>query len=293
LLAGDRVKAAQLAEAVVRRPEIAGPADYYAAATAGEALLLCGRIAEAVAGFARACGFANANFGARASTMRQLLLILDEMALGEADREQLLRAVRPPPVIHYCGHMFVAGWQSEAAVVAAVEAILDETQAAVAYGSLACGADIVVAEAVLKRGGEVHLVSPYEEEDFLMTSVTPGGPEWIARYHAVRARATSFTLATRILEQTLGSPVVTALLNVVAAAVAGYIGARIAGTQEITVVGVAAAVETCMLAYGWAAGAYDALPIWMRVLLVVTTGPGMVTGAWIRMQARVTAGDHA
>jgi len=96
-----------------------------------------------------------------------------------------------------------------------------------------------------------------------------------------------FSLATRILEQTLGNPVVTAVLNVAVALLVGYIGAKIAGAQEIMVLGVAATIETCMLAYGWMVGAYDALPIWIRTLLVLTTGPGMVAGAWVRMQARL------
>jgi hypothetical protein len=102
-----------------------------------------------------------------------------------------------------------------------------------------------------------------------------------------------FALATRLLEQTLGSPLVTTILNVAVACLVGYIGAKIAGAQEITVVGVAATVETCMLAYGWMVGAYDALPIWLRVVLLLTTGPGMVAGAWIRMQARLATGEHA
>ena len=96
-----------------------------------------------------------------------------------------------------------------------------------------------------------------------------------------------FSLATRILEQTLGSPVVTALLNAIVALLIGYTSARIARAQELAVVGLAATVETCMLAYGWATGAYDALPLWIRALLVLTTGPGMIAGAWIRMQARL------
>lgn len=96
-----------------------------------------------------------------------------------------------------------------------------------------------------------------------------------------------FSLATRILEQTLGNPVITTLLNGAVALVVGYTAARIAGMQEVAVVGVAAAIETCMLVYGWATGAYNALPIWIRALLVLTTGPGMVAGAWIRMQARL------
>jgi len=96
-----------------------------------------------------------------------------------------------------------------------------------------------------------------------------------------------FALATRILEQTLGNPLITAVLNVAVACLVGYIAAKIAGAQEVMVLGVAATIETCMLAYGWMAGAYDALPIWIRTLLVLTTGPGMVAGAWVRMQARL------
>ena len=101
-----------------------------------------------------------------------------------------------------------------------------------------------------------------------------------------------FALATRILEQTLGNPAVTSILNVAVACLVGYITARFAGAQEVTVVGVAATIETCLLAYGWIVGAYDALPVWIRTLLVLTTGPGMMAGAWIRMQARVT-GERA
>ena len=104
---------------------------------------------------------------------------------------------------------------------------------------------------------------------------------------AVLGALVLFSLATRILEQTLGSPVVTAVLNVAVAFLVGYIGAKIAGAQEVMVLGVAATIETCMLAYGWMVGAYDALPFWIRTLLVLTTGPGMVAGAWVRMQARL------
>jgi hypothetical protein len=102
-----------------------------------------------------------------------------------------------------------------------------------------------------------------------------------------------FALATRVLEQTLGSPLLTLLLNVGVAFLVGAISARIAGAQEITVIGVAATVETCMLAYGWIVGAYAALPLWMRALLLLTTGPAMVAGAWVRMQARLAAASGA
>ncbi len=107
---------------------------------------------------------------------------------------------------------------------------------------------------------------------------------------AVLGAVLLFALATRILEQTLGSPAITAVLNVAVAFLVGYIGAKIAGAQEVMVLGVAATIETCLLAYGWMVGAYDAIPVWIRTLLVLTTGPGIVAGAWVRMQARLATG---
>ncbi len=197
-LAGDGQAAVALAAAIAARPEIARPADYYAAATAAEAMLLRRQIDTAAAQLEQACSLAGASLGARASTIRQFGLIADHLGLGESDRARLLRPIRIPPVLHYCGHMFVDGWQAETGLAAAIAADLDETGAIVAYGALACGADILVAEALLDRGAEVNIVLPFEEEDFIAASVTPGGQRWVDRYKAVRQRAASFTLATQM-----------------------------------------------------------------------------------------------
>ena len=78
--------------------------------------------------------------------------------------------------------MFRAGWEVEKEIARSIDSILAETGALIAYGPLACGADILVAEAILARGGELHVVLPFAEEDFLRTSVHVGGPEWDARY---------------------------------------------------------------------------------------------------------------
>jgi class 3 adenylate cyclase len=58
-----------------------------------------------------------------------------------------------------------------------------------ACGALACGADILIAEALLDRGVELHAILPFEEEDFLAQSVRPGGAGWEERYRACRDRA--------------------------------------------------------------------------------------------------------
>ena len=78
-----------------------------------------------------------------------------------------------------------------------------------------------------------------------------------------------------------------AIGNLMAALLAGYMAGRIAQTREVLFAGLAAAAETCSLVYGFTMGEYAVLPLWIRVLLVVITGPAMIAGAWVRMQARL------
>ena len=77
--------------------------------------------------------------------------------------------------------------------------------------------------------------------------------------------------------------------NVLLALLAGYMSARIAGAREVALAGIAAAAVTATLVVGLISGPYAALPLWTRLLLMVTTGPAMLAGAWIRMQARLAS----
>ena len=198
LLAGDEEEARALASAIGERADIAEPKDYYAAASGAEATLVRGEVEEATDLFAAARRRPDASPGNVASTARQVALIAEKLAIPDDRRMPLLAAIRPSPVIHFCGHMFRAGWQVEEELAEAINAILDETGALIAYGPLACGADILIAEAILARGGELHAVMPFAEEDFLTTSVRLGGPEWEPRYVRVRDAAASVTFATQI-----------------------------------------------------------------------------------------------
>jgi adenylate cyclase len=198
LLAGDDEEARRLATSIGRRPDIADPQDYYAAASAAEAMLVRGEVEEATALFDAARRRPDASPGNVASTARQVRLIAERLSIPDEQCERLLAAIRPSPVIHFCGHMFRAGWPVEQELRRAIDAILDETGALIAYGPLACGADILIAEAVLARGGELHAVMPFAEEDFLRTSVRLGGADWEARYVRARDAAASVTFATQI-----------------------------------------------------------------------------------------------
>jgi hypothetical protein len=79
--------------------------------------------------------------------------------------------------------------------------------------------------------------------------------------------------------------------NLMVAVLTGYLTAKIAQTRELLFAGLAAAAESCSMVYGFTMGEYAALPLWIRVLLVATTGPAMMAGAWIHLQARLAMRD--
>ena len=96
----------------------------------------------------------------------------------------------------YCGHMFNAGSEAEEALKKRVHDELERLDIAVGYGPLACGADIVIAEALIERGAELNVVLPFSEPDFIAESVLSGGEAWGPRYHACRDAAATINFAT-------------------------------------------------------------------------------------------------
>lgn len=102
----------------------------------------------------------------------------------------------PPTIAMYCGHMFNAGSAAEGPLRERIDAAIAEHQVIAGYGPLACGADILIAEALLERGCELCVVLPFNEEDFIAESVLCGGKEWLPRYKAARDAARSISFAT-------------------------------------------------------------------------------------------------
>lgn len=99
-------------------------------------------------------------------------------------------------VIVYSGHMFEAGCPEEPALAVRVDETLALLGATEAFGPLACGGDILIAEAMIRQGGKVHVVLPFAEEDFLAQSVRCGGDGWVSRYNRCRDAAASLHFAT-------------------------------------------------------------------------------------------------
>ncbi|MFU7527351.1 adenylate/guanylate cyclase domain-containing protein [Qipengyuania sp. ASV99] len=96
----------------------------------------------------------------------------------------------------FCGHMFNTGSEAEVALAARIREQLEARDIAVGFGPLACGADILIAEALLERGAELNVVLPFAEADFIAESVLCGGEDWLARYKACRNAAKTVNFAT-------------------------------------------------------------------------------------------------
>lgn len=178
---GERERAAALAGPIAAN----GASDnYWDQATLVEALLLLGRGEEALAHAAAAAADAQAapRAGDRASTCRQIARLAASGAIDTTQAAAIVALLRPPPVGVYCGRMFRAGGEGEARAARAIAEALDTQPLSALIGPLACGADILFAEAALDRGIDLTIVLPFAEDDFIAQSVQSGGEAWVPRY---------------------------------------------------------------------------------------------------------------
>jgi len=190
--------ARSLAADILAHPAIDDPQNYYDSATKAEALCLLQRYDEAGAVLNRACELPGANPGSRSSSSKQLALIADTMGLDVEKQHDFLSPILPPSVIHYCGHIFLEDADQEKRLRDVIDQYLNENDVGFAYGSIAAGSDILIAEAVLDRGGELHVTLPFDQEDFVAQSITTAGSGWHKRFERCLASATSINFATEM-----------------------------------------------------------------------------------------------
>lgn len=199
LLAGDAEPARRLARKVIAACLKDGVRSYDRAADAAAAALIIGDLAAADEFIGRCAALHRSNFSAVASTRRQLARICDKLDLDHA----LFARLSPKAVVHYTGHRISPPNQpgrfpsaAEERVALAVARHLDDHNVGFGFGSLACGADILVAEALLARKAELHVVLPFEIAEFREHSVACGGSGWVERFDSCLAKASSLTYAT-------------------------------------------------------------------------------------------------
>ena len=200
-LADDRRRGARLARAV--QPAVAAPwADYWTAVTCAELAVVVGDLGLTGAALAAAARMAPRDFAARAATCRQLGRLCAHLGLAT----DVLDPLRNPTVAHVAGHLPAAGDRparfpvaSEEAVTDAVVDALGREGVGVAFGSLAAGADVILAEQLLARGGSYNVVLPFPAEDFARVSVAPFGEAWVARFEACLRAARTVTVVNDAL----------------------------------------------------------------------------------------------
>jgi hypothetical protein len=189
------------ARAIAREVRSLPGDDYWSEATRGEAALILGEAALAREHYASAVRLAGRRYGDLGSTRRQARLLEAHLPAAGPPASEVLRI---PPVVAFCGHMIDAPGRGAprfpAAMQERVRAALEERFAALApaaaYGSAACGADLLCLEAARAAGCETHVVLPFPKEAFRATSVDFASGDWGERFERALAAADSVTVAS-------------------------------------------------------------------------------------------------
>ena len=161
---------------------------YWPQATLAEAALILGDLTAARQRYEAAAKLAGTSYGNLSSTRHQARLLLEHEGKSTTLLDDVMRV---PPVLVYTGHMIDAPGrvtprfdpQMEEAVRVDIRARLQSLGPVAAYGSAACGTDILCLECVRELGGELHIVLPFPVERFREASVDfrPDG-QWGERF---------------------------------------------------------------------------------------------------------------
>jgi hypothetical protein len=194
LLIGETNLAIELANKIIQNLDKVAN-DYWSLATLGEAYLITGLVQSSVSNYKKAFLLAANNYGDINSSYQQLLLILSAMKLDIPS--ELLELLKPPQIIVFSGHMIDRfdrktprfPYYIENEVRDRVKAELEELDAKIGYTSVACGSDIIFIEEMLNRNAEVNVFLPFQKEDFLITSVSFAGEDWVKRFEKCLANS--------------------------------------------------------------------------------------------------------
>lgn len=155
---------------------------YYPRATLGESLLIAGDRASAERAFTASRSAADFTPGKAATTRKQLRRLAGPLGI---DLNWIDNALPQRGALYFSGPLLGDdSGAKEGALAEAVDLFLKENNIAAAFGALAAGADIVIAEQLLKAGIALNLQLPLAPDAFLARSVAPYGPAWRDRFIA-------------------------------------------------------------------------------------------------------------
>jgi class 3 adenylate cyclase len=204
-LAGHRAEAESCAREVqdLLRPQLATQGEGgqgWLLATAAESALYLNQLPAAREAYRQAARLLAGRWRDLSSMRRQAREVLRQQG---GDANALDDCFELPSVVIFTGHMldrpgrktprFPAGNEPE--IRRQIVQQLELHSAGLGYSSGACGADILFCEAMLARGGKIHLVLPCPAEAFKRLSVNFAGADWARRFDEVLERASSCCIA--------------------------------------------------------------------------------------------------
>jgi class 3 adenylate cyclase len=198
LIIGDTKSCHRLAREVLKlcnqSSSIYDGDDYYLDVTRAEANLLLGKDDEIATVLSHAYRGHSHDYGKLSTTWKQLSLICEQRGIST----ECIQAIQPPTVIAFMGQTIHGMGKSpgidradEEMLRKQIRNLIKKHKIKIAFGALACGADLMIAEEVLKQDGELNVILPFSREEFKRTSVSPAGPVWEKKFDRALERAAS------------------------------------------------------------------------------------------------------
>ena len=201
IIAGKAVKGKEIANELVKHLS-EGSTDFWELATLAEAHLLIKDKFKAMALYFQLRQLADSDWGKINSVFNQLWLLNHYLPVPS----EILKTFSPPTVVAFVGHMIDRPGRPsprfpesiEQSVKNNIKSAIKTLNAKIGYCSLACGGDILFAEAMAETNADVTICLPFNRQDFIKTSVEFAGEHWVKRFddlisnHPVRVMTEKF-----------------------------------------------------------------------------------------------------
>ncbi len=190
-IAGQVSRGREIASEVINLIATA-PSDFWQQVTLAEAYLHTKEREKALAAYFAAKKMAGTDWGKVSTVHNQLWLLNHYVPVPK----EILKVFNPPGVVSFIGHMIDHPSRNRPRFPAVIEnqvhdaivSVLNTLNAKIGFCSLACGSDILFAEAMAAAGGEVNIWLPFAKEDFIEASVRFAGGGWMERFEKLVAR---------------------------------------------------------------------------------------------------------
>jgi hypothetical protein len=164
----------------------AATTNFWELATLGEANLILKNINASIEFYVKARKIAGNDWGKIGSVFNQLWLLNHFIPVSR----EVMKIFNPPGIIAFVGHMVDQPSRNEPRFPPSLESQIKSSisnniktiNAHIGFCSLACGGDILFAEAMAELGREVNIFLPFDVKDFLDVSVRYAGENWVERF---------------------------------------------------------------------------------------------------------------